>query len=282
MEFALHVPGAPLDRHVESLTFYAGFEPQHDREKLIPDGAIQVIVDLTDTPKKLYAGETSPVGVDFRGAWISGMHKRWIVIEAQRQASMLVIRFRPGGHFAFIRHDADTLTNAVHPLDDVIGRTSLRDRILAAPTPAGKFAAAEAWLLERADDLPLNPAAAYLSARLGRPLLRVRDAVAETGFTERHVLGLFRRWVGVSPKAWARISRFQHLLAALARGSAEDARLLAPALRAPDWARLAAETGYADQSHLSHEFRAFAGMTPGAYAAAYRGLTNYLPIVLPQ
>ena len=87
-EFALHVPGPPLDRHVELLTFYAGFDPQHDREKLLPEGAIQIIVDLTDRPKKLYAGETSPVGVDFSRSWISGMQQRWIVIEAQRAASM--------------------------------------------------------------------------------------------------------------------------------------------------------------------------------------------------
>jgi AraC-like DNA-binding protein len=282
MEFALHVPKAPLDRHVESLTFYAGFDPQHDREKLIPDGAIQIIVDLTDTPKRLYAGETSPIGVDFRGAWISGMHKRWIVIEAQRQASMLIIRFRPGGHWAVVRHDAAALTNAVYPLDEVIGTTSLRDRILAAPTPTGKFAAAEGWLLERAGDLPLNAAAAYLTQRLRQPLLRVRDAVGETGFSERHVLGLFQRWIGISPKAYARVSRFQHLLAALARGGVENPALLAAPLPTPDWAALAAETGYADQSHLSHEFRSFAGMTPGAYAAAYRGLTNYLPITLTR
>jgi hypothetical protein len=105
-EFALHFPRAPLDRHVESLTFYAGFDPQHDREKLIPDGAIQIIVDLTDTPKKLYAGETSPVAVEFSRAWISGLQQRWIVIEAQPMASMMVIRFRPGGAYAFTRHDA--------------------------------------------------------------------------------------------------------------------------------------------------------------------------------
>ena len=91
-EFALHVPKAPLDRHVESLTFYSGFDPQHDREKLIPDGAIQIIVDLTDTPKKLYAGETSDIAVDFRRSWISGMQQRWIVIEAQKMASMMVIQ----------------------------------------------------------------------------------------------------------------------------------------------------------------------------------------------
>lgn len=284
-EFALHTPKAPLDRHVESIIFYAGFAPAHHREKLIPDGAIQLIVDLTDTPKKLYASETSPVAVDFRKSWISGMHQRWIVIEAQPQSSMMVIRFRPGGAWAFIRHDAEALTNAVYAFDDVVGidATSLRDRVLAAPTAAEKFAAAEAWLLERAgDELPLNPAAAWIASRLGRPLgMRVRDLVEETGFTERHVLNLFRRWIGVSPKQYARISRFQVLLQTLATGVPMDPAMRAAALPSPDWARLAAETGYADQSHLSHEFQAFAGTTPGAYVAAYSGLTNYLPITLP-
>src|SRR5262245_38356196 len=257
MEFALHFPKGPLERHVESITFYAGFAPAHDREKLIPDGAIQIIVDLTDTPKKLYAGETSPLAVDFRKSWISGMQQRWIVIEAQQQSSMMVIRFRPGGALAFVRHDAQALTSAVYPLEDVLNArasTSLRDRVLAARTVPEKFVAAEAWLLEQAGtELELNAAAAHLAACLGRPGLRVRDAVAETGFTERHVLGLFRRWVGVSPKQYARINRFQHLLQSLAASGSVDPGFTAPALPTPDWARVAAETGYSDQSHLTHE-----------------------------
>jgi hypothetical protein len=176
-EFALHCPGPPLDRHIELLTFYAGFDPQHDREKLIPDGAIQIIVDLTDRPKKLYAGETSPLAVDFSRSWISGMQQRWIVIEAQRAASMMVIRFRPGGAFAFVRQDATAFTNSVHALDSVInGRAgSLRDRILEAPTIATKFAAVERWLLEQCHgELALNPAAVHLAAQLDRPGRRGR------------------------------------------------------------------------------------------------------------
>lgn len=281
MEFALHFPKAPLDRHVESLTFYAGFAPTHQREKLIPDGAIQIIVDLTERPKRLYAGETSPAGVDFSKAWISGMHRRWIVIEAQQQASMLIIRFRPGGAWAFVRHEAAVLTDAVFALDDVIGETSLRDRILAAPTIADKFTAAEGWLLDRArGELPIDRTAAFLSAALSRPGQRVRDLAERAGISDRHAQNLFRRWIGVSPKQYARIARFQRVLGALAANGEESPRFDAPALPAPDWSAIALESGYSDQSHLTHEFNAFAGLTPGAYIAAYRGLTNYLPITL--
>lgn len=284
-EFALHVPGPPLDRHVELLTFYAGFDPEHDREKLIPDGVIQIIVDLTDRPKKLYAGETSPLGVDFSRSWISGMQQRWIVIEAQRAASMMVIRFRPGGAFAFMRHDATAFTNSVHALDSVInGRAgSLRDRILEAPTLAAKFAATESWLIEQCrGELSLNPAAAYLAAQLDRPGQRVTDAAEATGLGDRQMRNVFDRWIGVSPKSYARIARFRRVLAASGAVELADPAMKAGALPPPDWAQLAAITGYSDQSHLSHDFVAFAGMTPGAYAAAYRGLSNYLPITLPR
>lgn len=283
MDLALHFPKAPLDRHVESMTFYAGFAPEHDREKLVPDGAIQIIVDLTDRPKKLYASETSEVAVDFRRAWISGMQQRWIVIEAQPQASMLIIRFRPGGAYAFLRQDAEAFSNAVHRLDDVLKAAagSLRDRVLEASTTAAKFAAAERWLLDQAGgELSFHPAAAFVAAQLQWSGRRVRDVAAETGYSERQLRNLFRRWIGVSPKQYARISRFQRLLQALAKTGSTDPSLGAPALPPPDWAMLAAETGYADQSHLSHEFQGFSGMTPGAYASSYRGLANYLPIRL--
>jgi AraC-like DNA-binding protein len=283
-EFALHQPGPPLDRHVELLTFYSGYAPQHHREKLIPDGAITIVVDLTDRPKKLYASETSDLAVDFSRSWISGMQQRWIVIEAQPAASMMVIRFRPGGALAFTGHDASAFTNSVHPLEAVLnGRAgSLRDRILEAPDIAGKFAVTEAWLIEQSrGELPLNPAAA-LADRLGLPGQRVRDLADEIGLGERQLRNVFDRWIGLSPKSYARVARFQRVLLGLAGTATENAALEGSPLPPPDWAELAVATGYSDQSHLHHDFVAFAGTTPGAYVSAYRGLSNYLPITLTR
>jgi AraC-like DNA-binding protein len=181
-----------------------------------------------------------------------------------------------------MRHDASAFTNAVHPLEAVLNRraASLRDRILEAPGIPAKFAAAEAWLIEQTGgELVLNPAAGFLAARLAGAATRVRDLVETSGLSERQARNVFDKWIGVGPKQFARISRFQSVLGAIAPIE-EDPTFSAVALPPPDWARLAAEAGYADQSHLSHEFMAFAGMTPGAYAAAYRGLLNYLPITL--
>lgn len=285
MEFALSFPTGRLAAYVEVLTFSSGYAPKHHREKLIPEGATQIIVDLTDRPKRLYASETTPVGVDFAKSWISGIQQRWIVIEAQQGAAMLVIQFRPGAAQAIVRHNASALASSVHPLADVMGGTavSLRDRILAAPTIAQKFAAAESWLLAHIETAPpLHPAARHLAERLMQPGQRVRDLAEQTGLSDRQVRSIFSSAIGVGPKQFARIHRFKSLLGALARTGTDNLALEGEALPAPDWARLASAFGYSDQSHMSHDFMAFAGMTPGAYAAAYRGLANYLPITLPD
>jgi AraC-like DNA-binding protein len=58
----------------------------------------------------------------------------------------------------------------------------------------------------------------------------------------------------MTPKRYSRLRRFQHVLAMAGRRAEK-----------PDWAQIAAAGGYADQAHLTHEFKAFSGITPGAY-----------------
>ena len=74
------------DRH-----YYSGYEPNHTKERLLPDGAVEIIVDLTDTPKKLYDRNDHDRSLGLRRACISGMRRHWIVIEAAPESSMVVI-----------------------------------------------------------------------------------------------------------------------------------------------------------------------------------------------
>lgn len=286
MFLRLHRPGPPLDRFVELVTYYEGYQPDHTKEKLLPDGAVEIIIDLTDTPKRLFDPQDHSHYVEFRQAWISGMRRGWIVIEAAPGSSMAVIRFRPGGAYPFLGFAVEGLNDTVDQLDAVLRRVtaSLRDRILAATTVEARMQAIECWLLERAaSGLESHPVIEYLTGRLFAPAgIRITDVVQEIGYSQRHVLGLFRRWVGLSPKEYARIRRFQEVLHSLAGGTHGPGEAAiyprAGRLPEPDWAELALAHGYYDQPHLLRDFRDFAGMTPRAYVTAFRGLENYLPL----
>ena len=287
MILRLHRPAPPLDRFVESVTYYAGDEPDHTKERLLPDGAVELIVDLTDAPKRLYHREDFTRSTAFRHAWISGMRREWLVIEAAPGSSMAVIRFRPGGAYPMLGFAVEGITDVVSPLEDVLGEasSSLRDRILAAATIEGKMAAVEAWLLERAAGrLETHPVVEYLAGRLFAPAgIRIGDVVAELGYSQRHVLSLFQRWVGLSPKQYGRIRRFQQMLTSVARRAAPsedptELELRAASPAEPDWAELAVQHGYYDQSHLVRDFKEFSGLTPRGYIHGFRGLANYLPI----
>jgi AraC-like DNA-binding protein len=283
----LHRPAPPLDRFVELVTYYADYHPAHTKERLLPDGAVEIIVDLTDDPKRLYDRGDFSRSTEFRRAWISGMRRGWIVIEAAPASSMAVIRFRPGGAYPFLKFEVAGITDTVEQLDTVLreAAASLRDRILEAPTVPLKMAAVDAWLVERANgSLEPHPVVEYLAGRLFAPAgIRIADVVAEVGYSQRHVLELFRRWVGLPPKTYGRLRRFQQVLSWVTRTSdvsdahaAAELRTAPPA--EPDWADVAASFGYFDQSHLIRDFNEFAGLTPRTYVASFRGLENYLPI----
>ncbi len=89
-------------------------------------------------------------------------------------------------------------------------------------------------------------------------LLRIADLAATLGVSRQHLAATFGARVGLAPKMFARVCRFQR--------AAE--RLKALPASEPDWARLALEHGYFDQSHLIHDFREFAATSPDAFLAA--------------
>jgi AraC-like DNA-binding protein len=98
-------------------------------------------------------------------------------------------------------------------------------------------------------------ALARAAGRGGEPPT-VRDLADAAGLSRQHLTRRFQRAVGVPPKVFCRLTRFHRLLRA-ARGG-----------RGAGWADLAATCGYADQSHMIAEFRAFTGLTPAALSAS--------------
>jgi AraC-like DNA-binding protein len=261
MNFHRLVPGPPLNTFVEHLWLYDGFMPSYGREKLLPNGAMELIIDLRDHPKHKWDRRDLVHGTAYRKSWLSGMQTEYIVIEAS-PGSMMGAHFRPAGAWPFFGAPLGEFADHVIELDSVVGMQagSLRDRLLEAPTPEGKLKLLEQWLLARGGESVYPDRAVHhaLQQMLSLPMrLLIRDLAAKVGISQKHLIHLFDQQVGVRPKQLDRILRFNRVLTTIAQSKPREM----------DWAAVALDCGYYDQSHFIHDFEAFAGMTPSAYLA---------------
>lgn len=173
---------------------------------------------------------------------------------------VLQVDLSPLGTAAVLGVPGAALAGAVVSFGDLVGERAadeLVERLAEARGWPARFALLEAWIARRVADAPLpRPDVAWAVGRLdatgGR--LPIETLQRELGCSRRHLSTRFREAVGVGPKAYARLVRFDR-----AR------RLLA--VSDDGLAAVAAASGYSDQAHLTREVRAFAGVTPSVLRA---------------
>ncbi|MEV6608848.1 helix-turn-helix domain-containing protein [Kutzneria sp. NPDC051319] len=174
-----------------------------------------------------------------------------------RRIECLQIRVSPIVAHTALRGSPE-LDGAVITLDDLWGPDARRvqERLREAPTWDARFAIVEDALAQRhAAGRPVDPETRFvwsrMTAHLGR--VRVEDLAIEVGWSRKRLWSRFRAQIGMTPKRAAQLIRFNEAARRLAAGHS-------PAL-------VAADTGYADQSHLHRDVAAFTGVTPTAVAA---------------
>ena len=191
---------------------------------------------------------------------VHGVGRRRFVADLRGAGWVVGVKFRPGAFRGLLGSDVSFLTDRSLPVGVVFGAAGERlDReVHAAASDAERLVLVEAFLRERAP--PPSPGA--LAAGCAVDLVecdpavaRVDDLARRTGVGVRRLERLFRAHVGVSPKWVIRTFRVHE--------AAERVKAGAPA----DWAALAQELGYCDQSHFIRDFKAQVGRSPAEYAA---------------
>ena len=187
---------------------------------------------------------------------IAGPATRTHFVTVAPCTTVIGIRFLPGAARAVFGCDATELRDAHVELRDVCGRTSalLADALDAAPSTSHKRTALERWARARIESARLRDAAAL---RATRALIRDRrqtvHALGESlGWSPRRLHRELTAACGYGPKHLQRIIRLQRTLR-LARVATRTPRALST---------LALEAGYADQAHMTREFRDITGFTP--------------------
>jgi len=271
MIFATHVPRPPLNQFIELLWFHEGFNADHRLERVLPDGSMELIINLRDETRHVFDPISHQPRETYRRSWLSGPHSEFIVIDTAPNASMIGVHLRPGGARAFLGLPLSELRNSVVELDTLWNCEAqiLRDQLLEARGSAAKFRILEDALLARWRGFaPRHRAVLHALECFTRQPdnITVGKVTAEVGLSRRRLIEIFSEQIGMTPKIFCRVRRFQRAINEIQRR------------RALPWTEIATGCGYYDQAHFINDFREFCGITPGDYAGESPEYPNFVPI----
>jgi AraC-like DNA-binding protein len=254
MSHLAYVPCPPLSDHVALLWGCDAYGGTHPYERVLPTGTCELVVTLADGH-----------------AVICGAHSAPFIIDTRAPRALLGVHFKPGGAAAFLGVPAEELGNVMLTADALWGRlaTELTERVAEPRTWPARFRALEAFLLERLRGRAgRHPAVAFaLRAILAAPHTQAIGRLTEhIGLSSRRFIEVFAGEVGLTPKVFCRVQRFQRALTHIDEAPHPDI----------DWTTIALDCGYYDQAHFIHDFRAFSGVSPTAYLRVRGPHRNHL------
>ncbi|GAA5003108.1 helix-turn-helix domain-containing protein [Actinopolymorpha pittospori] len=228
---------------VHSITAPLRMVPHPGLTLVLEFGAGQPIVDDVAGPRP-WGSLVAGLGFGFGGA----------VLVRGENVECVQVRLSPAIARAVLGVSPADLDGAVVSLDDLWGREAarIRERLGEVSSWEERFALTDALLARR------NEAASAIDAEVswawhrilaGRGLVRIDALATELGWSRKRLWSRFRSQLGMQPKLAAKLVRFDHAVHRLVAGEGA--------------ARVAADGGYADQSHLHRDVVAFTGVTPG-------------------
>jgi len=270
--FHTYTPAAPLYAYVDFFWMHDDDTQPYALERALPTAKPALWIELGGDGLRVATQQHPRLMTTFRTSTLLGASSQWSLIAAGRQVTRMGVLFRPSGVAAFFAPPASELHDAPVPLDALWGdadASEFRERLLIETTPEARFHQLERALLARLRRLPPpRPVVTFaVNALLAAPQARtIAQVVDQSGLSHQQLIRVFRHAVGIAPKRFGRVRRFQEVLDRVGH-----------AVRV-DWTEIALACGYADQAHLAREFQEFAGVSPTAYL---RGRDPRFPTYLP-
>lgn len=243
----------PLRGHVAQILSCRETLPDGETltERVLPDGAIRLMFDFADVPTAAAAK-----GPSMR---VAGASAAATVLQLSGRLEGISVALHPGAAATLLGMPAGEIENSAVSLDALWGAEAhaLVRQMAQAKDDASRVALLTAALQRKVSgDATFNQQRAGHAARLvaragGR--LSLRQAADAVNVGERRLQQLFFEHVGISFRAWGRLSRL-HACLRLLRQQPD-----------PAWADVAAEAGFYDQAHLANEFRALCGLSPSLF-----------------
>lgn len=248
---------AYLKPYVHCFTVYAEHGTGFARRREVPSGLATLVLNLGPELRVEHPVETRTAFAAGKGFY-TGLSSTYAVTETNGDQEGVQVMLTPLGARCLLGMPLVEVGDELVDPIDLFGSAAREtvERLQNTSTSSHRLAILEQWMERQfAESRPppcnLVFALKRLQASSGRT--GIGALAAELGCSRKHLTVCFRREFGLPPKLFARVLRFDHAMRLLKHD------------RIATWAGLADECGYADQAHLSREFRAFAGSPPAAF-----------------
>lgn len=256
--FNFYKPNPPLSKFVDSFWLFEGYQPENKTERILPTGTLELVINLRQNELRFFDAEGPENCSRLSGAVVSGAFGRGFAPDTPKETFIIGVHFKPGGAFPFLGLPAGDLADTHVDLETLWGPSTgrLRERLCEARTSAERFQLLqEALLIRLCHGVEQHYAVSAALEMFGNNKTgpRVREAAKCLGISQRRFIQVFKSEVGLTPKLFSRIQRFQ------------QTRTFIQHNQSINWADLAVDLGYFDQSHFIREFLEFSGLSPTDY-----------------
>lgn len=261
MQFRSGAPAPPLDTFVDYF-WELRDTPSHAQESIVATGTMELVVNLKQDEFRVYSANEP--ARSYSGVMLSGAYRRPFVVDTKAHAAIVGVHFKPGGAAAFLKVPPGALADRHVELEILWGQRAhhLREALCEASRTEQRFAILARALREKLrSERERHGTVRFAIAKLELGL-SVGEVCEQVGLCRRRLIEVFSAEVGMTPKLFARVRRFQRAFeyAKIGRKS---------------WAAIALECGYADQSHLIRDFKDFGGLSPAELTRRQEGVKEH-------
>jgi AraC-like DNA-binding protein len=231
---------------------------ERSRERILPDACVELVIHFRHPFRNHFADGTTNLQPE---SFVIGQMKRFLEIEPCEASGFVAVRFHARSAYLFFRPPLTEITDSVVPLTEIWNSRAeeYTERVALARGMSARVRIVEKMLLEALRENGCRDCAVERCVQLiqnASEPIATRELASTIGISTRHLARRFQNAVGMSPKEFSRVNRF--VRAAHCLRERTDTSLTETAY----------DCGYFDQAHFNHEFRAFAGITPGQFIMA--------------
>lgn len=265
MDYQLYFPSESLAPYVKCYWSLANEAENGSRERIFPDGCIELIFHSGDLFRKYDTADSFHIQPR---SFIHGQITKAIEIEPTGETKIFSARFHPGGLQRFIDFEVGQLTGITKSVTEIWGEkgTKLELEMLAADSDTARIGILEEFLSgrlahSRRHDTDTEYCVNKIVASNGTAA--IEDIASERRIGKRQLERKFIAAVGLPPKMLARILRFQHTLQLI-----ENHAFVS-------FTQVAYDGGFYDQAHFIKDFRQFTGLNPKKYFSENLEMAKY-------